>query len=185
MSLGLKVVIWVGVSFLYVLMFLPSLVSVTAPPAACRSPLTDLIQWIGLAIMAGALIMETVADNQKSVSRARFPKQFCNTGLYRWSRCPNYLGEILVLGRQLGGRACVLRLGLDLGGQLHWAGLHRADHAGIDEAAGMNNRTSGMATNRSTRPTPALFQFSSHWFRSILSKPCASTLANQEFILHG
>ena len=34
MSLGLKVVIWVGVSFLYVLMFLPSLVSVTAAPAA-------------------------------------------------------------------------------------------------------------------------------------------------------
>ncbi len=45
--------------------------------------------------MAGALAMETVADNQKSAFKARFPKQFCNTGLYRWSRCPNYLGEIL------------------------------------------------------------------------------------------
>jgi len=96
MSLGLKVVIWVGVSFLYVLMFLPSLVSVMAAPAAsAASPLTGLIQWIGLAIMAGALAMETVADNQKSAFKARFPKQFCNTGLYRWSRCPNYLGEIL------------------------------------------------------------------------------------------
>ena len=96
MSLGLKVVIWVGVSFLYVLMFLPSLVSVTAAPAtAGASPLTGLIQWIGLVIMAGALVMETVADNQKSAFKARFPKQFCNTGLYRWSRCPNYLSEIL------------------------------------------------------------------------------------------
>ncbi len=41
MSLGLKVVIWAGVSFLYVLMFLPSLVSVTAAPAAVRNVAFD------------------------------------------------------------------------------------------------------------------------------------------------
>ena len=90
-----KIVIWVGVSVLYVLMFLPSLYSVTAPAGTGVSAGATLVQWTGLAIMAGALVMESLADRQKSAFKARSPKQFCNVGLYRWVRCPNYLGEIL------------------------------------------------------------------------------------------
>lgn len=90
-----KVVIWISVSFLYVLMFSPSLFVTATPAAAQPAVLGSLVQWLGLAIMVGALVMESLADRQKSAFKARFPKQFCDTGLYRWVRCPNYLGEIL------------------------------------------------------------------------------------------
>ena len=55
----------------------------------------SLVQWLGLTIMIGSLVLESLADRQKSAFKARNPNQFCDTGLYRWVRCPNYLGEIL------------------------------------------------------------------------------------------
>lgn len=95
MALPVKVIIWIGVSFLYVLMFSPSLFVTATPAAAQPSTAGSLIQWLGLAIMVGALVTESLADRQKSAFKARFPSQFCNTGLYSRVRCPNYLGEIL------------------------------------------------------------------------------------------
>ena len=41
-----------------------------------------------------SLVLEAVSDKQKSDFKAEFPKQYCGVGLYRWVRCPNYLGEI-------------------------------------------------------------------------------------------
>lgn len=95
MPLWQKFIIWVGVSLLYVLMFSPSLFSVAAPVAGAPSTWVVVTQWLGLAIMAAALVLESLADRQKSDFKTRFPKQFCDVGLYRWVRCPNYLGEIL------------------------------------------------------------------------------------------
>jgi steroid 5-alpha reductase family enzyme len=96
MSLARKAIIWVGVSLLYVIMFTPSLFVLSpAPGATAPDGVGSLVQWLGLAIMAGALVMESLADQQKSAFKARSPGQFCNAGLYRWVRCPNYLGEIL------------------------------------------------------------------------------------------
>ena len=40
--------------------------------------------------------METVADAQKHKFKQQHPKRFCNVGLYKLVRFPNYLGEILV-----------------------------------------------------------------------------------------
>jgi steroid 5-alpha reductase family enzyme len=93
MSWGTKILIWVSVSLLYVLMFSPSLfglitVSVTS------SWISYLVQIAGLLLMGGGLVVETVSDKQKSDFKAEFPKQYCDVGLYRWVRCPNYLGEI-------------------------------------------------------------------------------------------
>ncbi len=96
MPLARKLIIWIGVSVLYVVMFTPSLfVLAPAPGSAAPVGPAVLVQWAGLAIMAGALGMEALADQQKSAFKVRFPGQFCNAGLYRWVRCPNYLGEIL------------------------------------------------------------------------------------------
>ena len=96
MPLARKAIIWVGVSLLYVIMFTPSLFVLSpAPGATAPAGVGSLVQWLGLLLMAGALLMETLADQQKSAFKARFPAQFCNAGLYRWVRCPNYLGEIL------------------------------------------------------------------------------------------
>ncbi len=85
--------IWLSVSLLYVAMFSPSLfVLSSAAPAASTNA---AVQILGLLIMGGGLLLEAAADQQKSNFKARFPKSFCNVGLYRWMRCPNYLGEIL------------------------------------------------------------------------------------------
>ncbi len=93
MSLGTKALIWVGVSVLYVLMFSPSLFGLTASPSS--SPwLVALVQALGLVIMGGGLLLETVSDKQKSDFKAHHPFQFCDVGLYQYARCPNYLGEI-------------------------------------------------------------------------------------------
>ncbi len=54
-----------------------------------------LFPLIGAVIMFIALLIETIADFQKSAAKKKNPKTFVSNGLYRFVRCPNYLGEIL------------------------------------------------------------------------------------------
>ncbi len=89
-----KAAIWISSSLLYVAMFSPSLFTLTAP--AQPTGLALVVAWIGIAIQVGGLLMEWVADEQKSAFKLKSPGQFCNVGLYRLVRCPNYLGEIMV-----------------------------------------------------------------------------------------
>ena len=55
----------------------------------------NLFAWIGIVIMAAAIIGEATADRQKSAAKKIDPGRFCDTGLYRYVRCPNYFSEIL------------------------------------------------------------------------------------------
>ena len=89
-----KVLIWLGVSLLYVAMFSPSLFHL-AGISILPARLAGVIQVVGLLIMISSLTLETLADRQKSRFKTQSPGQFCNVGLYRLSRCPNYLGEIV------------------------------------------------------------------------------------------
>lgn len=91
-ALWLKVVIWLGVSALYTLLFLPALLSLDAN-AHDRSLISLPL---GTLIAAAGLCIEAVADWQKSSYKAAHPAHYCDTGLYGWVRCPNYLGEMLV-----------------------------------------------------------------------------------------
>ena len=87
-KVGVRIAIWLSVSFLYVLLFLPGLVG-----AVGNAPLPW--QLIGAGVMIGGLAIESVADQQKSAFKRQNPGRFCDTGLYKMVRCPNYLGEIL------------------------------------------------------------------------------------------
>ncbi|MGK0360862.1 MAG: steroid 5-alpha reductase family enzyme, partial [Bradymonadia bacterium] len=62
-----------------------------------REPL-GVVGIIGLAIWSIGIAIEIVADNQKSAFRRDPSNQgrFINTGLWSWSRHPNYFGEILL-----------------------------------------------------------------------------------------
>ena len=53
---------------------------------------------IGFAMWAAGFAIEVVADQQKSHFRAKAENKgrFINVGLWRWSRHPNYFGEILL-----------------------------------------------------------------------------------------
>ncbi len=56
---------------------------------------SSAIQWIGIAISAFGIILEAVADNQKSQQKAKRPDMVATEQLYKIVRCPNYFGEIL------------------------------------------------------------------------------------------
>ena len=50
---------------------------------------------IGFVISVFALILESIADKQKSAQKKERPDMVATKGLYKMCRCPNYLGEIL------------------------------------------------------------------------------------------
>jgi len=73
---------------------LPLVVAVAGPGPAEPGPLT----WIGAAVWLIGFIIEATADAQMSSFRAHrtSPDQVMDRGLWRYSRHPNYFGEILV-----------------------------------------------------------------------------------------
>ncbi len=60
--------------------------AVTSPNAA---------MYIGLVISLVGMVMEAVADKQKSAAKAKNPNMPAMDGLFKMCRCPNYFGEIL------------------------------------------------------------------------------------------
>ena len=52
-------------------------------------------QWIGIGISAFGIILEAIADQQKSKQKAERPDMVAMKQLYKIVRCPNYFGEIL------------------------------------------------------------------------------------------
>jgi steroid 5-alpha reductase family enzyme len=55
-----------------------------------------LFDAIGLAIWLLGFCIEVAADRQKSQFRRESPGRFIDTGLWAWSRHPNYFGEIVL-----------------------------------------------------------------------------------------
>ena len=53
------------------------------------------VVWVGTAISACAIMIEALADYQKTQTKKANPKAFACTGLYKIVRCPNYFGETL------------------------------------------------------------------------------------------
>ena len=64
--------------------------------------------WVGMVIMAFGIIIEAMADKQKSAQKAANPHRFADQGLFKLCRCPNYFGEITFwLGLTLSGIGAV------------------------------------------------------------------------------
>ena len=81
--------IWIVVAALYVTQVSPMLFRVT-------NNVTELtVAIIGFAISVGGLVLESIADNQKSAQKKVRPDMVATQGLYKMCRCPNYLGEII------------------------------------------------------------------------------------------
>jgi steroid 5-alpha reductase family enzyme len=51
---------------------------------------------VGVAIWISGFSVEVIADRQKSRFRAENPGRFVHSGLWAWSRHPNYFGEIVL-----------------------------------------------------------------------------------------
>ena len=81
--------IWVCVAVLYTAQVSPMLFRYS-------NGATDVIvPIVGFAISILGLVLETVADNQKSAQKKERPDMVATKGLYKMCRCPNYLGEII------------------------------------------------------------------------------------------
>lgn len=86
-----QIAIWLGVSLLFTLLFLPALLTLSLQAQGVWPVSTPL----GVMIMAVGLWVESLADWQKYRYKAEHPTHYCDTGLYRVVRCPNYLGEMV------------------------------------------------------------------------------------------
>ena len=86
---GVKIAIWVACAALYVLQATPICYRIVNGAA------DNAFVFIGAAVMAFGLWMETEADLQKNRAKKINSRRFVDTGLYRFVRCPNYLGEML------------------------------------------------------------------------------------------
>jgi steroid 5-alpha reductase family enzyme len=81
--------IWITVAVLYVAQVSPMLFRYDN---ACTDVIVPIV---GFAISIFGLVLESIADKQKSVQKKERPDMVATKGLYRICRCPNYLGEIL------------------------------------------------------------------------------------------
>ena len=89
MKFGVKCAIWVTCGALYVTQVLPVFYRLL------NGEKTDNFCIAGVVIMAFGIVFESVADMQKNASKKKNPNRFCDTGLYKFVRCPNYLGEMI------------------------------------------------------------------------------------------
>ena len=89
MPVFVKAFIWVWVAALYVAQTCPVFYR------QYNGATDALLPWIGVAVSVIALVIETLADQQKSAQKAKNPNMVATEGLYKMVRCPNYFGEIL------------------------------------------------------------------------------------------
>ena len=89
MPMFVKVVMWLAVAVLYVAQTAPAYFRVYNGVGA------SAFLWVGIVICVLAIIIESIADQQKSAQKAKRPDMVATQGLYKIVRCPNYFGEIL------------------------------------------------------------------------------------------
>ena len=81
--------IWLVVSVLYVAQVSPMLFRYVNGSTDVEFPI------IGFVVSIFGLVLEAIADKQKSEQKKERPNMVATKGLYKFCRCPNYLGEIL------------------------------------------------------------------------------------------
>lgn len=90
MNFFLKVAIWAVCALLYVC---------EASPVFFRllnNSGFDICSIVGLVIMFLGICLESLSDFTKNRFKKANPKRFCDVGVFKIVRCPNYFGEILI-----------------------------------------------------------------------------------------
>ena len=89
MPIFVKVAIWVCVAALYVAQTSPVFFRLY------NGGEVSAFTWVGIVICIAGIVLETIADNQKSEQKKKRPDMVATEGLYKMCRCPNYFGEII------------------------------------------------------------------------------------------
>ena len=85
-----KIMLWISCAFLYLFMTSPVIFRFV------NSDSFDTCFIIGMIISVIGITIEATSDYQKSKSKRKRPNKFCNSGLFKIVRCPNYLGELII-----------------------------------------------------------------------------------------
>ena len=88
------VTVWIFCALLYVGQVSP--VAFYLANKAAGAPVSEVLPWVGAAMMAVGVILESVADAQKKAAKKINKNRFVDTGVYKLVRCHNYLGELVI-----------------------------------------------------------------------------------------
>lgn len=88
------VIFWLFQGLSVWVILLPALAVIGKTSAAILEPI-PLFSWTGVVIWGIGLTIETLADRQKFTFKKKNPGKWTDTGLWRYSRHPNYFGELL------------------------------------------------------------------------------------------
>jgi len=91
MNFGIKLMLWVCCAALYVTMVSP--VFYRLDNGITNLNITYII---GMLLMVGGIALESFADLSKNRQKKLNPKRFCDQGIFKFVRCPNYLGELIL-----------------------------------------------------------------------------------------
>ena len=86
--------IWISCALLYIGQISP--VTFYLYNLQHLAPVDQTWAWAGAIVATLGVLIEIVADAEKSVAKRVDPHRFVDKGLYRIVRCPNYFGEILL-----------------------------------------------------------------------------------------
>lgn len=86
--------IWISCALLYVCQISP--LNFYLYNSSRGLPVCEGWMWAGTVVVILGVVIEIVADKQKSSAKKINPRRFVDTGLYRIVRCPNYFGELLM-----------------------------------------------------------------------------------------
>ena len=86
--------IWISCALLYVGQISP--VTFYLYNSAEGLAANSIWAWAGAIVATAGVLIEMIADAQKSAAKKINAKRFVDTGLYRIVRCPNYFGEVLM-----------------------------------------------------------------------------------------
>ena len=90
MPFFIKIILWITCALLYILMTSPIIYRFV------NNDSFDTCFIIGMIISVIGIAIESLSDLQKSKSKKKNPNRFCDTGLFKIVRCPNYLGELII-----------------------------------------------------------------------------------------
>ena len=90
MSFFVKAMLWISCAFLYLCETAPIFYRLKNGIASTA------IVYVGVVIIALGIAVESISDMQKSKAKKADPNRWCDSGLFKIVRCPNYFGEMLI-----------------------------------------------------------------------------------------
>ncbi len=86
--------IWISCALLYIGQMSPA--SFYLYNMKHLAPVNEAWAWAGAIVATLGVLIEIIADAEKSAAKKINPNRFVDKGLYRIVRCPNYFGEVLM-----------------------------------------------------------------------------------------